>query len=140
MRRNFMAFKKPEISTPSVDIEQARIYLRGVKKFGKTTLFNDIVLEKYKDASCGVLLGIGTEMGYKQLPNINATQIGTWQEMLEFKDWVLSDDEDAKKIKIIGIDTIDELIPIVEKEVCDMSERKYKKVCHSINDAYKGWM
>lgn len=34
------------------------------------------------------------------------------------KKWLLSDDEEAKKIRIIGFDTVDELMPLAEDYVC----------------------
>ena len=41
-----MAFKKPQVTKVKTDIQSLSIYLRSVKKFGKTTLFRDIILEK----------------------------------------------------------------------------------------------
>ena len=52
-----MAFMKPVVNTISADITNLSIYLRSTKKFGKTTLFRDVVLEKYGDPSCGLLVG-----------------------------------------------------------------------------------
>ena len=42
-----MAFVKPKINTIKADIKNISIYLRSVKKFGKSTLFRDMILEKY---------------------------------------------------------------------------------------------
>lgn len=134
-----MAFKKPNVKKTIVDISQARIYLRSVKKFGKTTLFRDVILEKYGDPSCGMLLGIGNELGYTMLDELNSTQIESWKDLEEMKSWILSDDEDAKKIKMLGFDTIDELIPIAEKEICSRWSKKSKTVCDSINSAMGGF-
>lgn len=134
-----MAFVKPSVKKTMVDIAQAKIYLRGTKKFGKTTLFRDMILEKYGDSECGALLGMGYEVGYRGLDNINSSQITSWEDLMGFKEWILSDDPSAKKVKIVGIDTVDELIPLVEEEVCRMSEKRYKEKCNSINDAFKGF-
>lgn len=131
--------KKPSIKNTVTDITQTRIYLRGTKKIGKTTLFRDIILEKYKSPEYGVLLGIGAELGYSMLDALNSLQIESWQDLIEFKKWLLSDDEDAKKIKMIAIDTIDELIPLAEKEICRQHEVKKKERCDSINKAFGGF-
>ena len=54
-----MAFKKPVINTIKPDIKNVSIYLRSVKKFGKSTLFRDVILEKYGDPARGLLVEIG---------------------------------------------------------------------------------
>ena len=134
-----MAFKKPTVRKTITDISQAMIYIRSTKKFGKTTLFRDIVLEKYNDPGCGLLLGIGSEYGYALLDDLNVTQIESWKDLEELVAWLASNDEDAKKIKMIGLDTIDELIPLAEQEICRQWERKKKEKCDTINEAYNGF-
>ena len=50
---------KIQINKSTNDINKLRIYLRAVPKWGKTTLFRNIVLEKYNgDATKGLLIGI----------------------------------------------------------------------------------
>lgn len=134
-----MAFKKPTVKKTITDISQAMIYIRSTKKFGKTTLFRDIVLEKYNDPGCGLLLGIGSEYGYSLLDDLNSTQIESWKDLEELVAWLASDDEDAKKIKMIGLDTIDELIPLAEQEICRQWEKKKKEKCDTINEAFNGF-
>ena len=134
-----MAFKKPTVKKTIVDISQALIYLRSTKKFGKTTLFRDIILEKYNDSKCGVLLGIGHEYGHSLLDDLNSTQIESWKDLEDFLVWLSSDDEDAKKVKMISFDTIDELVPLAEAEICKQWEKKKKEKCESINEAFGGF-
>ena len=38
-----MAFNKPVVKTIDADISKLSIYLRSVKKFGKSSLFNRII-------------------------------------------------------------------------------------------------
>ena len=66
-----MAFKKPQINTIKPDIKNVSIYLRSVKKFGKSTLFRDVILEKYGDPSRGLLVEVGMERGDTLLDNVN---------------------------------------------------------------------
>lgn len=134
-----MAFKKPTVKKTITDISQALIYLRSTKKFGKTTLFRDMILEKYNDPGCGLLLGVGHEYGYSLLDGLNSTQIESWKDIEDLLTWLTSDDEDAKKIKMIGLDTIDELVPLAETEVCKQWEKKKKEKCDSINEAFGGF-
>lgn len=134
-----MAFKKPTVKNTITDISQAMIYLRSTKKFGKSTLFRDLIVEKYNDPKCGLLIGIGNELGYSLLDNLNSTQIENWNDIKDLVKWLKSDDEDSKKIKMIALDTIDELIPIAEREICRQWENKKKEKCESINEAFGGF-
>lgn len=49
-----MAWSKPVINKISTDIKDLTIYLRTIKKWGKSTLFRDVILEKYGDPSYGL--------------------------------------------------------------------------------------
>jgi hypothetical protein len=134
-----MGFKKPVVNKISTNIEDLTIYIRTLKKFGKTTLFRDVVLEKYNDPQKGLLVGIGAESGYALLDNLNTTQVETWQELVDLKDWLISEKGNEHDIKIVGFDVVDEMIPIVEKEVCRLSKIETKKECKSINGAFGGY-
>ena len=46
-----MAWSKPVVNVIKPDIKNLSIYLRSTKKFGKTTLFRDMILAKYGDPS-----------------------------------------------------------------------------------------
>ena len=78
-----MAFKKPVINTIKPDIKNVSIYLRSVKKFGKSTLFRDVILEKYGDPARGLLVEIGMERGDTLLDNVNTTHIDTYKDLME---------------------------------------------------------
>ena len=84
-----MAFQKPTINVIKPDIKNLSIYLRSTKKFGKSTLFRDVILEKYGDPSRGLLVGCGNEKGYKMLDNLNATQVKTYKDLQELADWLI---------------------------------------------------
>ena len=57
--------QKPSINKIVPDIKGLSIYLRSTKKFGKTTLFRDVILAKYGDPSRGLLIGCGNEVDTK---------------------------------------------------------------------------
>ena len=76
-----MAFKKPVVNTIKPDIKNLSIYLRSQKKWGKSTLFRDMIIEKYGDLTKGLLVGCGNEVGYTMLDNLNATQIETYKDI-----------------------------------------------------------
>ena len=111
-----MAFQKPRINTIKPDIKNVSIYLRSVKKFGKSTLFRDLVLEKYGDPSYGLLVEIGMERGDTLLDNVNTTHIDTYKELLELQKWLIEEKGKEHNIEIVCFDTADEIVPIFDKE------------------------
>lgn len=135
-----MAFTKPKINTIKPDIKNVSIYLRSVKKFGKSTLFRDVILEKYGDPSYGLLVEIGMERGDALLDNVNTTHIDTYKDLLELQKWLIEEKGKEHNIEIIGFDVADELVPIFDKETIRQSniENPQKQV-KSIKAAMGGY-
>lgn len=135
-----MAFQKPVINVIKPDIKNLSIYLRSTKKFGKTTLFRDVILEKYGDPSRGLLVGCGNEKGYKMLDNLNTTQVATYKELIELKDWLIKEKGKEHNIEIIAFDTGDELALIADKETIRRSNiENPNKTTKSIKAAFGGY-
>lgn len=112
---NNMQFKK---NTIKLDIASYRHYWRGEPKVGKTTLFRDLVVNAYGDAKHGLLISIGQEIGYRSLDNLFVFDTPTWSEIVEVVDDLTSEEGKAEnEIKIIALDTVDQLVEIAEKEV-----------------------
>ena len=135
-----MAFQKPQINTIKPDIKNLSIYLRSTKKFGKTTLFRDAILAKYGDPSRGLLVGCGNEIGYKILDNLNTTQVTTYKDLIELRDWLINEKGKEHNIEIVAFDTGDELALITDKETIRLSniENPNKKI-KSIKAAFGGY-
>ena len=76
-----MAFRKPQVNKIVTDIQSLTIYLRSVRKWGKSTLFKNLILEKYGDPEMGLLVALGAEAGYSILDNLNVTQCETWKDI-----------------------------------------------------------
>ena len=135
-----MAFQKPQINTIRPDIKNLSIYLRSTKKFGKTTLFRDVILAKYGDPSRGLLVGCGNEIGYKILDNLNTTQVTTYKDLIELRDWLINEKGKEHNIEIVAFDTGDELALIADKETIRLSniENPNKKI-KSIKAAFGGY-
>ena len=133
-----MAWKKPQINNVKKDIQSLTIYLRSVKKWGKTTLFRNLILEKYGDPEKGLLVGVGAEAGYNILDNLNVTQVESWKDMKELKKWLISEKGKEHDIKMIAFDVVEEIIPLAEEEVIRMSNLD-KKPCSTFNGAYGGF-
>ena len=135
-----MAFVKPQINTIKADIANISIYLRSTKKFGKTTLFRDVILEKYGDPSYGLLVGCGAEVGYKLLDNLNYTQVTSWEDLLELKKWLIETNGVEHHIKIVAFDTGDELVLLADKKTIAISNKENpQKPCRSIKAAMGGY-
>lgn len=135
-----MAFVKPQINTIKPDIAKLSIYLRSTKKFGKTTLFRDVILEKYGDPSYGLLIGCGDEVGYKLLDNLNFVQVTSWQDVKELVEWLIAEKGKEHHIKMVAFDTGDELVGLADRAVVALhnKENPTKKV-RSIKAALGGF-
>jgi hypothetical protein len=135
-----MGFKKPVINKIISDIKNLTIYIRTLKKFGKSTLFRDVILEKYGDPQRGLLVGIGAEMGYTLLDDLNHTHVETWSELVELKDWLIEEKGKEHNIEMVAFDVVDEFLPILEKEVVRLSNiENPKKQCKSVKGAFGGY-
>ena len=133
-----MAFKKPTLNKTKTDIQSLTIYLRSVKKWGKSTLFRDLILEKYGDAEKGLLVGVGAEAGYNILDNLNVTQVESFKDLKELKKWLINEKGKEHDIKMVAFDVVEELIPLAEAEVMRMSNAEGKP-CTTFNGAYGGF-
>ena len=134
-----MVFKKPKINKVKTKIESLQIYLRAERKFGKTTLFRDLILEKFGDPNYGMLVKIGNEDGTSLLDELNETDVQSFPEFLGLINWVITEKNKEHNIKMIGIDVVDELIPLVEEYVVKLSRKETGKPCKSILEAYGGY-
>ena len=133
-----MAFRKPQVNKIVTDIQSLTIYLRSVKKWGKSTLFRDLILEKYGDAEKGLLVGVGAEAGYNILDNLNVTQVESFKDLKELKKWLINEKGKEHDIKMVAFDVVEELIPLAEAEVMRMSNAEGKP-CTTFNGAYGGF-
>lgn len=149
-----MGFKLPEVKVIKPDIKNLSIYLRSTKKWGKTTLFRDVIIEKYGDPQKGLLVGCGNEYGYTVLDNLNALQIETYADMLDLKEYLINKtliERDSKgkvvkktpvkhDIQIVCFDTGDELTLLTDKETIRQSNiENPNKKCKSIKAAFGGY-
>lgn len=131
---------KIKINKSTNDLNKLRMYLRAVPKWGKSTLFRDLILEEYNNnPEKGLLISIGAEYGETLLDELQCTHVDNWKELKELQNWLIKEKGKEHNIEMIAFDVIDELIPIAEAEVCRMSQIETGKVCKSINSAYNGF-
>lgn len=135
-----MAFVKPTVKETATDIKDLSIYLRSTKKFGKTTLFRDTILAKYGDPARGLLVGCGNEYGYKLLSNLNSTQVSSWDDLVELKNWLIQEKGKEHNIEIVAFDTADELCLLADQRTIKISNRENPtKPVKSIKAAMGGY-
>ena len=134
-----MAFQKPSVKKVKTTIESAQIYIRSERKWGKTTLFRNIVLARYGDPSKGMLLGLGHEEGYSFLDQLNSTQITNAQDLYEAIDWLIKEKGKEHNIEMVAFDVVDELVPIMEDYTLKLSIKETGKACKTINEAFGGF-
>lgn len=131
---------RPSVKRTKIDMTSLKIYLRGEKKTGKSTLFRDLILEKFGDAENGLLIGFGAEVGYELLDNLNSVQVENYADFKELLNWLVTQKGKEHDIKMVALDTADEWISsILEPEVCRQSTIETKKPCKSINSAFSGF-
>ena len=131
---------KIQMNKSTNNLNKLRIYLRAISKFGKSTLFRNIILEEYDgDASKGLLCGVGNEIGYTLLDNLQTTHVNNWKDLKELSQFLIKGKGTEHNIEMVCFDVVDELISIAEKEVCRLSQIQTGKPCDSINKAYSGY-
>lgn len=150
----------PVINEIKPDIKNLSIYLRSIKKFGKTTLFRDVIIAKYGDPSYGLLVQCGAEKGTKMLDNINTLRVTSYEDILELKEYLINKrvfkrDKSGKivrnekrkpeyipvkhNIQMVCFDTVDEICPLFEEETIRISNKEGQKKCKTINAAMGGY-
>ncbi len=130
---------KMKLNKVSLDFSNYYMFLKGVEKSGKTTMCRDLTLKLYEKAESGLLLAIGKEKGYKALDNIQALDVEDWDEFQEAVDDLIENSNEYENIKMIYIDTLDELIELAEKEVISFSNRTTNKKVTTLNAALGGY-
>lgn len=132
--------KLPQINVIKPDIKNLSIYLRSTKKFGKSTLFRDVILEKYDDPSYGLLVACGHEIGYKLLDKINWVHATSWKDLKELKKWLIEEKGKSHNIEIIAFDTVDEFALLADSETIRQNNiENPKKQVKSIKAAFGGY-
>jgi len=129
---------KYEPNRIKVDFGSYRHYWRGVKKIGKSTMFRDIVKEQYGHTRFGLLISTGNETGYKALDDVYAHETPTWKSLVETIDDLVKNKTD-NEFKVVGIDTIDEMVAMAMQEALDVHKQRTGKKAKSINDALGGY-
>jgi hypothetical protein len=135
-----MAFVKPMVKRSETEINKITGFIMGVRKFGKTTLWADMIREKFGDPTKGLLVSCGLEHGTNMIDNINTTHIDTYKDMVELKKWLIGTKGTEHDIQMICFDSAEELFTIFEQETIRRSNMENpNKQVKSIKAAYSGF-
>ena len=136
-----MAFVKPTIHKIEADIKNAYIYLRAVRKWGKTTTWKNLILQKYNgDASRGLLIEVGNEHGTTMLDNINTTHVSNYKDLVQLRDWLIAEKGKEHNIEMLCFDVVDELQDIFDREIIRLNNiENPTKPSKSIKSCFGGY-
>lgn len=130
---------KMKINKVSLDFSNYYFFLKGVEKSGKTTMAKKLTLELYGKAEAGLLMAIGKEKGYKALDDIQALDVEDWDEFEEAVEDLIENKHEYPELKMIYIDTLDELVEMAESETIAYSNRTTNKKVKTLNAALGGY-
>lgn len=130
--------KKVEID---LDILKYNIAVIGESGIGKSTLAKK-VCEKLAGDDGYIALDVGKEDGHKAIAGIVSESAEDWDKFEEIIDDIVDNKSSAyKDLKIVIIDTIDQLFEIAEPEVIRLhNNTNTDKMVDTINAAFGGFM
>ena len=133
-----MAKFKKNIVRPNIFDYNIAIF--GQQGVGKTTLAYNVCHKLLGDDY--VIFNCGKEDGIKALPDAIYYDCPTWEEFDEIIDEIVSErtSDDYKNLKVVVLDTIDEIFAMAEAEVVRLAKRKNpEKNVTSVNEAFGGF-
>jgi hypothetical protein len=113
-------WKKNEVS---VDLAHYRHYWRAPKKWGKTTMFANLVYELYGNMEHGLLISCGNERGYSALDSLVYVDCPEWSTLMEVVNELVENKEE-NDFKLVAFDTVDEMVSMAQREVIRLEYRK----------------
>lgn len=129
-----LKFKK---NTVRANIFDYNLAIFGVQGVGKTTLAYEVCNKLVPDQY--VIFNCGREDGIKALNNAIYYDAPTWDELEEAIDEIEENrSTEFKDLKVVVLDTIDEIFNMAENEIIKRSNREGKP-CTTINAAYSGF-
>lgn len=115
------------------------IGLLGESGIGKSTIIKE-VCEKLVGTDGYLMLDIGKEDGHDAISGIMTEKVEDFPKFIEVTDDIIENkDTDYPNLRVIGIDTFDELMILAEKETIREYNKTAKEKVKSINAAYGGF-
>ena len=130
---------KPTLQRSATEINKITGFIMGVRKFGKTSLWADMINAKFGNPEKGVLVSCGMEHGTNMIDNIFTTHANTWKDLVEVKDWLIKEKGKEHDVEMVCFDSAEEFFGIAESEVIRLSILENGKKIKSIKAAYGGY-
>lgn len=127
-----------EINEIKVDPASYRHYWFGIPGIGKSSTYRDFILRLYNNPRNGLLIVTGDESGHKALKNLQYKLAPDWDTFIEIVDYLV-ENKDSNDIRIVGMDTVDELIEIASKQVLYLHRIQKKENATSIKACFGGY-
>jgi hypothetical protein len=130
--------KKVEIKLSPLDYN---IGLLGESGIGKSTIIKE-VCEKLVGEDGYLALDVGKEDGHDAINGIQSEKIEDWDKFIEVTDDIIENkDTDWKELKVVVIDTYDQLFELAEQEAIRLYNKKNtdKPKAETINEAWGGF-
>lgn len=131
--------KKPVLQRSATEINKITGFIMGVRKFGKTSLWADMINAKFGDPEKGLLVSCGMEHGTKMIDNIFTIHANTWKDLVEVKDWLIKEKGHEHNVEMVCFDSAEEFFGIAETEIIRLSILENNKKIKSIKAAYGGF-
>ena len=131
--------KKPTLQRSATEINKITGFIMGVRKFGKTSLWADMINAKFGNPEKGLLVSCGMEHGTNMIDNIFTTHANTWKDLVEVKDWLIKEKGKEHEVEMVCFDSAEEFFGIAETEVIRLSILENGKKIKSIKAAYGGY-
>ena len=110
----------------------------GESGIGKTTIMKE-VLEKLVGDDGYLILNMGKEDGIDAIANASYEDIPDFETLIEFVDDVTENKDEYPDLKVVVIDTLDELFSIAQPYVIKLHNRTFPdKRVTSIKQAFGG--
>ena len=100
--------KKPMLQRSATEINKITGFIMGVRKFGKTSLWADMINAKFGDPEKGLLVSCGMEHGTNMIDNIFTTHANTWKDLVEVKDWLIKEKGNEHNVEMVCFDSEEE--------------------------------
>ena len=130
---------KPTLQRSVTEINKITGFIMGVRKFGKTSLWADMINAKFGNPEKGLLVSCGMEHGTNMIDNIFTTHANTWKDLVEVKDWLIKEKGKEHDVEMVCFDSAEEFFGIAESEVIRLSILENGKKIKSIKAAYGGY-
>lgn len=123
-----------------VDIANYSYLINGIAGVGKTTTVSEIAVKKY-GVEGYLLLTIGAEPMPEHIGNIYNERVADWSDLEDAIESICEyKNEDYPELRVVGIDSIDEVFRLAENEVILRHNRKHQdKRTDTIKSAFGGY-